>query len=102
MIAILEHGTLALKDRQPGHPSIPPRVFGPSQYLVTPPAQLRKPKPKSKPLVTSKPLPADASSKLIPQETQSDAEEWQRMPAIVGGDVRSITSCTGSKQFQPI
>ena len=69
MIAILECGMLALKHRWPGHPSILPRVFGPSQYLMTPPAQLTKPKPKLKPNVTSKPLPADALLKLTPPET---------------------------------
>ena len=65
MIAILEHGTPALKDRWRGHPSIPLRVFGPSQYLMTPPTQLAK----LKPMVTSKPLSADAPSKLVPTET---------------------------------
>ena len=90
MIAILRHGMLALKDRWPGHPSILPRVFGPSQYLMRPLAQLTKPKPKLKPMVTLKPLPADATSKLTPPETQSDAEEWQHMQTIAGGDVRRV------------
>ena len=68
MIAILEHGTQASKDRWTGHPSIPLRVFGPSQYLMMPPTQLTKPKPKSKPMVTLKPLPADVASKLTSTE----------------------------------
>ena len=66
MIAILEHGMLASKDSWPGHPSIPLRVFGPSKYLMMPPTQLTKLKPKSKPMVISKPLPADATLKLTP------------------------------------
>ena len=65
IIAILEHGTPALKDRWLGHLSIPPRVFGPSQYLMIPPTQLTK----LKLMVTSKPLPADAPLKLVPPET---------------------------------
>ena len=75
MIAILERGMPALKDRWSGHPAIPPRVFGPSQYLMMPLAQLTKPKPKSKPMVTSKPLPTEATLRLIPPETRSDVEE---------------------------
>ena len=75
MIIILEHGMPALKDRWPGHPSIPPRVFGPSQYLMTPPVQLTKLKSNSKPKLTLKPLPANATLKLVPPETRSDAEE---------------------------
>ena len=105
MIAILEHEMLALKDRWPGHPSILPRVFGPSQYLMTPLTQLTKLKLKLNPMVTSKPV------KLVPPETQSDAKEWWCMQAIAGGDVRRVVgksatlinnSCTGSEQFQPI
>ena len=84
MIAIIEHGSPALKDRWPGHPSILPRVFGPSQYLMTPLTRLTKLKLKLKPMVTSKPLQADAPSKLVPPETQSDAEERWCMQAIVG------------------
>ena len=76
MIVILECGTPALKDRWwPGHHSIPPRVFGPSQYLMTPLVQLTKPKSTWKPKLTSKPLPANLTLKLVPPETQSDAEE---------------------------
>ena len=64
MIAIMEHDTPTSKDRWIGHPSIPPRMFGPRQYLVTPPIQ------KTKPRVTSKPLPPSSSvSKLVPKET---------------------------------
>ena len=39
MIAIIKHDTHESKDKWIGHPSIPPRVFGPEQYLVTPPIQ---------------------------------------------------------------
>ena len=69
MIPILECGTPMLKERWIGHPSIPPRVFGPSQYLVMPPVWMTKLK------LTLKPLPANSISKLVPPETQSDAEE---------------------------
>ena len=100
MIAILEHGTLASKDRWPGHPSILPRVFGPSQYLMMPPAQLTKlkpkPKPKSKLMVTSKPLPTDTTLKLTPPETQGDTEEWQCMQAIAGDDVRRVVGTSAA------
>ena len=95
------------KDRWPGHPSIPPRVFGPSPYLITPPVQLIRPKPKLKPMVTSKPLLAGAASKLVPSETQSDAKEQQHRQVITGGEVRrtegtgtpppSTALCTSSK-----
>ena len=64
IIAILKHGMPASKDRWPGHPSIPLRVFGLSQYLMMPPNQLTKQKLKLKPMVTLKPLPTDAASKL--------------------------------------
>ena len=96
MIAILEHGMLASKDRWPGHPSIPPRVFGSNQDLMTPPTQLRKLKPKPKPMVTLKPLPADAPSKLVPPETQSDAKKQQHMQAIVGCDVRRVVGTSAT------
>ena len=79
MIIILERETPALKIRWPGHPSILPRVFGPSQYLMMPPVQLTRPKSIPKPTpklkLTSKPLPANATLKLIPPETQGDVEE---------------------------
>ena len=90
MIIILEHGTPALKDRWPGHPSILPRVFGPSQYLVMPPVQLTKPKSTSKLKLTSKPLPANSTSKLVLTETQSDAEECQHVQLTAGGDTRRV------------
>ena len=90
MIAILEHGMPASKDRWPGHPSIPPRVFGPSQYLMMPPAQLTKLKQKLKLMVTSKPLPADTASKLTPPEIRSDAKEWWCRQMIAVGDVRKV------------
>ena len=96
MIAILECGIPASKDRWPGHISIPPGVFGPSQYLMMPPAQLTKPKLKLKPMVTSKPLPADATMKLMPPETQSDAEEWWHMQVIAGGDVRRVVGTSAA------
>ena len=64
MIPILECGTPMLKERWIGHPSITPRVFGHSQYLVTLPIQMIKPK------LTSKLLPARSSTlKLIPPKT---------------------------------
>ena len=94
MIIILERGTPALKVRWLGHPSIPPRVFGPSQYLMTPPVQSTKlkstSKPTSKPKLTSKPLPANATSKLVPPETQSDAEECGCTQLVAGGDIRRV------------
>ena len=68
---------------QPGQPPIPPRVFGPSQYLVMPPFQLTKSKSTLKPTLklklTSKPLPANSTSEPVPPETQSDAEEHQHI-----------------------
>ena len=85
----------ALKYRWPGHPSIPQRVFGPSQYLVMPPVKQTRLKPKPKPMVTSKPLPAGAASKLVPSETRSDAEELWCRQAITGGEVRR-TEGTGT------
>ena len=87
---ILEHGTPASKDRWPGHPSIPPRVFGPSQYLMTPLVQLIKPKSTLKPKLTSKPLPANSTLELVPPETQSDAEEHQCAQLAAGGDTRRV------------
>ena len=70
MIPIFEWGTPASMERWIWHPSIPPRVFGPSQYLIMPPVRLTKPR------LTLKLLPALSSiSKLVPPETQGDAEE---------------------------
>ena len=85
MIPILEHGTPMLKERWIGHPFIPPRVFGPSQYLMTPPVQMTKLKLKSKP------LPANSISKLVPPETQSDAKEHQHIELKAGGNARRST-----------
>ena len=85
MIIILEHGTHESKERWIGHPSILLRAFGPKQYLMTPPIQMTKPK------VTSKPLPAMSSiSKLVLKETQSDAEDYQRIKLMGGGDARGL------------
>ena len=85
MIAIVEHGTAKLKERWIGHPSILPWVFGPRQYLMTLPIQMTKPK------LTSKPLPASSSiSKLVLNETQSDAEDHQRIKLTGGGDTRRL------------
>ena len=85
MIAISEHGMSVLKERWIGHPQILLRVFGPSQYLMTPPVQMTKPK------LTSKPLPAVSSiSKLVLQETQSNAEDHQRIKLMGGGDARRL------------
>ena len=68
---------------------------------MMPPTQLTNLKPKLKQMVTSKPLPADAASKLTPPETRSDAEEWQHRQAIAGGDVRRVegTSATPINNF---
>ena len=85
MIPILERGTPMSKERSIGHPSIPPRVFGPSQYLVMSPIQMTKPK------LTSKPLPANSIPKLVPPETQSDAEEHQCIELRAGGDTKRST-----------
>ena len=86
MIPILEQGTPTSKERWIGHPSIPPRVFGPSQYLIMPPIQLTKPR------LTLKPLPALSSIlKLVPPKTQSDAEECQWVQLTAGGDTRRVT-----------
>ena len=85
MIIVLERGTPASKDRWPGHPSIPSRVFGPSQYLVLPPVQLTKLKSIMKLKLTSKPLLANSTLKLVPPETQSDAE-------VVGADATPINN----------
>ena len=81
MIIILECGTPASKDRWPGHPSILPRVFGPSQYLMMPPVQLTKLKSTLKLKLTSKPLPANSTSKLVPPEIwvmlkNADMSNW--------------------------
>ena len=58
---------------------------GPSQYLMTLPVQMTKPK------LTSKPLPALSSiSKLVLQETRSDAEDHQRIQLTGGGDNRRL------------
>ena len=85
MITILEHGTPMSKERWIGHPSILLRVFGPSQYLVTLLIQMTKPK------LTSKPLPALSSiSKLVPQETQSDAEDHRRIELMGRGNARRL------------
>ena len=74
------------KERWIRHPSILLWVFGPKQYLMTPPVQMTKPK------LTLKPLPASSSiSKLVLKETQSDAEGLQRIE-------QSIISCDGSQQ----
>ena len=63
MVAILEHETPDMKERWLGHQSIPPRVLGPKQYLVSLPTQQAKPR------VTSKPMPAAcSSSRLVPPE----------------------------------
>ena len=79
MIPILEQGTPAFKEGWIGHPSISLMVFGPSQYLITLPVCLTKPR------LTSKPLPALSSiSKIVQPETQSNAEECQQLQ-LTGG-----------------
>ena len=85
MIHILEHGTPMSKERWIGHPSIPLRVFSPSQYLMTPPIQMTKSK------LMSKLLPAWSSTlKLVPSETGSDAEDHQRIKLIGGSNARRL------------
>ena len=82
----------------PGHPSIPHGVFGPSQYLVTLPVQQTRMKLKPKPIITFKPLPAGAASKLVLPDTRSDTEEQQCRQTITGGEVRR-TEGTGALQI---
>ena len=86
MIVVLERGTPASKDRWPGYPSIPPRVFGPSQYLVTLQVQMTKLKSTSKPKLISRLLPANSTLKLVPPET----EECQHIQLAAGGDTRRV------------
>ena len=63
---------------------------GPSQYLMTPLVQLTKPKSTSKLKLTLKPLPANSTSKLVPPETQSDAEEHQCIQLTAKGGTRRV------------
>ena len=85
MIAIMECDTPMSKDRWLGHPSILLRMFGPKQYLVTPLIQ------KTKPRVTSKPLPAAGStSKLVPKETQSNFKDCRRVKLTSRGDAKGL------------
>ena len=84
MIVILERGTPMLKERWIGPPSILLRMFGPSQYLMTLPIWMTKPK------LTSKPLPAWSSTKLVPPKTKSDAEDHQKIKLMGGGDARRL------------
>ena len=85
MIIILEHGMHELKDRWIGHPSIPLRVFGPRQYLMTPPIQVTKPK------VTLRPLPPSSSTlKLVLKETCSNPEDCQRVELAGRGDAKGL------------
>ena len=75
-----------LKERWIGHPSIPPRIFGPSQYLMMLPVRMIKPR------LTSKPLPAKSSTlKFVPPETQSAAEDHQHVELTAGGNARRST-----------
>ena len=55
---------------------------------MTPPVQLNKPKSTSKLKLTSKPLPANLTLKLVPPETWSDAEECGHTQLAAGGDTR--------------
>ena len=63
---------------------------------MTPPTQLTKLKPKPKPMLTLKPLPADAPSKLVPPETRSDVKEQWHMQTIAGGDVRRVVGISAT------
>ena len=56
---------------------------------MMPPIQL-KTKAEIELMVTLKPLPADATLKLTPPETRSDAEEWWHRQVIAWGDVRRV------------
>ena len=85
MIVIMECDTPISKERWLGHPSIPPRMFGPRQYLVTPPIQWTKP---TKPKVTLKPLSPTSALKLVPKETQSDLEDCRRVKLTGRGAAR--------------
>ena len=81
----MECDTPISKDRWIGHPSIPPRMFGLKQYLVTPPIQ------RTKPRVTPKPLPPSTSvSKLVPKETRSDLEDCRRVELIGICDAKGL------------
>ena len=56
-----------------------------SQYLLTPPVRMTKPK------LTSKPLPASSSiSKLVLKETLSDTDDHQRIELTGGGNARRL------------
>ena len=91
MIPILERGTPMSKERWIGHPSIPPRTLGPSQYVMTPPVQMIKLR------LTLKPLPAKSStSKLVPLETRSDAEDCQHIKLMAGGNARRSTGAAAT------
>ena len=72
------------------HRSIPPRVFGPSQYLMMPTVQLTKPKSTLKPKLTLKLLPTNSTSKLVPPNIQSDAKECQHVQLAAGADTRRV------------
>ena len=95
MIVIMECDTPILKERWLGHPSIPPRMFRPRQYLVTPPMQWTK---LTKPKVTLKPLPPTLALKLVPKKTQSNLEYCRRVKLTGGSDARG----SGKAEVGPI
>ena len=59
MIKILNEDTCPDIHHWEGHPCIPKRVFGPKEYLISPPLQL------SKPRVTLRPLPAASGGMVL-------------------------------------
>ena len=57
---------------------------------MTSPVQLTKLKSTLKPKLTSKPLPATSTSKLVSPKTLSDAEEYQCIQLAAGGDTKRV------------
>ena len=57
---------------------------------MTPLVHLTKPKPILKPKLTLKLLPVNLTSKLVPPETRSDAEECRCTQLAAGGDSRRV------------
>ena len=70
-IQTLEAHRVRSNERWIGHPSIPPRVFGPAKYLDEPPKQLTKPQ------ATTMPRSDDDSPTFNTQPSPSQAEDFQ-------------------------
>ena len=79
-------GNTSIEGQVAWTPIHPAKGFGPSQYLVMLLVQMTKPK------LTSKPLPANSTSKLVPPETQSDVEECRCIQLTSGVDARRVTA----------